>query len=93
MTHYEHQTTLLSYVLVGAILLEVAHGSPSPHIEAHPQACQVTCSQLAPLSGHLEVAYWSMRPLAQESASILLESGTFPTADSSLGLASYLTGH
>ena len=93
MTHNEHQTTLLSYVLVGAIILEVAHGSPSPHIEEHPQACQVTSNQYAPLSGHLDVAYWPMRPRDQESASTLLEPGTFPTAVSSLGLASYLTGH
>ncbi len=92
MTHYEHQTTLLSYVLVGAILLEVAHGSPSPHIEEHSQACQMTSNQLAPLSGHMDVAYSPMLPLPQQSVSTLLELGTFPTAVSSLGLASNLTG-
>lgn len=92
MTHYEHQPTLLSYVLVGAILLEVAHGSPSPHIEEHSQACQVTSSQTAPLSGHLDLTY-SPRQLAQESARPSGGLGWLCSpAASPTGMASYLTG-
>lgn len=91
MTHYEHQTTLLRYVLVGAILLEVAHGSPSPHIEEHSQACQVTSSQLAPLSGHLDLTYSPSQP-AQESSGTLWGLGWFCSPSASpTGLASYLT--